>query len=243
MTSSTSVTPSSPHRFQPDPLPLPSTSTLPVPLHPTTATTSAPPPLPLPAQLHSQPQPNPQPLPQSYIGALPPPPAPLHDTTTTTTTTTTTSTSEGTSCDDVSYYGREDASAIALSSPSLSLSASPDWPSHPATHPSSSSSSAATAATAPFQTPLVSTNSYAHDDRDARLERAVALVTSCRYSVRKAAHALRLPKSTVHRYLQATRAPFISKPSSLLSSRRQRSVQQTKQPSKCDISFLIDQTA
>lgn len=71
-------------------------------------------------------------------------------------------------------------------------------------------------------------------DRDVRLEKAVALVTNSKCSVRKAAQALSLPKSTVHRYLQATRGagPGVTK--------RPRAVRRPARPSKCDISFLVE---
>ena len=72
-------------------------------------------------------------------------------------------------------------------------------------------------------------------DRDIRLSKAVALVTNRKYSVRKAAHALQLPKSTVHRYLQATRGH-------LGVSKRPRSRRATR-PAKCDISFLVESDA
>ncbi|PXF47419.1 hypothetical protein BWQ96_02750 [Gracilariopsis chorda] len=65
-----------------------------------------------------------------------------------------------------------------------------------------------------------------YDDRDVRLETAVHLVTNQKYSVRKAAHALSLPKSTVHRYLQATRGIV----------KRKRS---SSPPAKCAIAFLV----
>lgn len=103
------------------------------------------------------------------------------------------------------------------------------------------------------------TECEAPDDRDARLEKAVALVTSCRYSVRKAAHALRLPKSTVHRYLQATRGGNagntasgslmgVCKPGSkrldggvgVVPYSASVAEQGSRRPSKCDISFLVD---
>lgn len=104
--------------------------------------------------------------------------------------------------------------------------------------------------------------SVMEDDRDARLERAVALVNSCRYSVRKAAHALQLPKSTVHRYLQATRELNtngvvvipVRKRMSNSTPRRMSNVSvpvvmsmrsgagqvKPRKQSKCDISFLMD---
>lgn len=58
----------------------------------------------------------------------------------------------------------------------------------------------------PRAAPLLAVPPSVDSDRDARLEKAVALVNNNNYSVRKAAQALSLPKSTVHRYLQATRS-------------------------------------
>lgn len=76
-------------------------------------------------------------------------------------------------------------------------------------------------------------------DRDIRLEKAVALVTKSKYSVRKAAQALALPKSTVHRYLQATRGA-----GPVGVSKRPRAPRRSSpRPAKCDISFLVESDA
>lgn len=107
--------------------------------------------------------------------------------------------------------------------------------------------------------PRTSPSSQSHSppsaDRDLRLERAVALVTDAKYSVRKAAHALSLPKSTVHRYLQATRsAPPASSTTSAPAAaaaaasaaarvaKRPRSVRRKAcmaRPPKCELAFLL----
>ena len=91
------------------------------------------------------------------------------------------------------------------------------------------------------QTPKYSSPShFSPSDRDTRLEKAVALVNENKYSVRKAANALSLPKSTVHRYLQATRGATFGVSKRPRKSNPTYSNSHESKLDKCGIAFLID---